>query len=79
MELIDSVAVMVQGTKLPNANRKTHVSTQDYIKYRAPVMDLADMLPWMCPNATGLAAHAPKEAFHNDASYWHNIGAVLEV
>ncbi|KAJ8345975.1 hypothetical protein SKAU_G00301680 [Synaphobranchus kaupii] len=36
---------------------------------------MADTLPWMGPNATGLAAEAPKPAFPNDASYWHSIGA----
>ncbi|KAJ8346567.1 hypothetical protein SKAU_G00279680 [Synaphobranchus kaupii] len=38
-------------------------------------MDMADTLPWMGPNATGLAAEAPKPAFPNDASHWHSIGA----
>ncbi|KAJ8369456.1 hypothetical protein SKAU_G00094840 [Synaphobranchus kaupii] len=35
---------------------------------------MADTLPWMGPNTTGLAAEAPKPAFPNDASYWHSIG-----
>ncbi|KAJ8347977.1 hypothetical protein SKAU_G00265660 [Synaphobranchus kaupii] len=36
---------------------------------------MADTLPWMGPNATGLAAETPKPAFPNDASHWHSIGA----
>ena len=72
-QIIDSLAATVQGTKTPNANGQT----QTYIHEIAsdvehPVTDLADTLHWICPNATGLAAEAPKPAFPNDASYWHS-------
>lgn len=40
-----------------------------------PVMDLADMLPWMCSNTSGSALEAQKPAFLSDTSYWHSTGA----
>jgi len=37
--------------------------------------DLADTLPWMCPNNTGTSVKAPKPARPTDISYWNSVGA----
>jgi len=37
--------------------------------------DLADTLPWMCPNDTGISGEAPEPSGPTDIFYWNNIGA----
>ncbi len=68
-QFIDSVEVPIQG-----ADGQTFIQRiKSNVEH--PITDLADTLPCICTNATGLAAEAPKPAFPNDASYWHSTGA----
>ncbi|KAL7393455.1 hypothetical protein ABVT39_011044 [Epinephelus coioides] len=68
-QFIDSAAANIQGADeqtfiYGNTTNVEHTTT-----------DLADTIPWICPNTTGSAAEAPKLAFPNDRSYWHRTGA----
>ncbi|KAL7397468.1 hypothetical protein ABVT39_022517 [Epinephelus coioides] len=68
-QFIDSVAANIQG-----ADGQTGVYGNT-TNVEHTIADLADTIPWICPNTTGSAAEAPKLAFPNDPSYWHRTGA----
>ena len=68
-QFIDSVAATILGADgqsciYGNTSNVEHT-----------IADLADTIPWICPNTTESAAEAPKLAFPNDPSYWHRTGA----
>lgn len=69
-QFIDSLAAAVQSAE--NGQTFIHGITSNL---EHPITGFADTLPWICPNATGAAAEAPKPVFPNDASYWHSMGA----
>lgn len=70
-QFIDSVAASMHLAEPANANGQTQTFNTSSVEH--PDMDLADTLPWICPNTTGYSA--PKPAPPNDASHWHRIGA----
>ncbi|KAL7394085.1 hypothetical protein ABVT39_020320 [Epinephelus coioides] len=68
-QFIDSVAANIQG-----ADGQT-VIYGNTTNVEHTIADLADTIPWICPNTAGSAAEAPKLAFPSDPSYWHRTGA----
>ena len=75
-EFIDSIIAPVQAVESSCAKGLTqiflHGITADVEPHTA---DLADTLPWMCPNDTGISGEAPKPAGPTDISYWNSVGA----
>ena len=75
-EFIDSIIAPVQVVEPPCAKGLTqtflHGITADVEPHAA---DLADTLPWMCPNDTGISGEAPKSDGPTDISYWNSVGA----
>lgn len=56
-QFIDSVAANIQG-----ADGQTFIYGNT-TNVEHTIADLADTIPWICPNTTGSAAEAPKLAF----------------
>lgn len=56
-QFIDSVAANIQG-----ADGQTFIYGNT-TNVEHTIADLADTVPWICPNTSGLAAEAPKLAF----------------
>ncbi|KAL7372750.1 hypothetical protein ABVT39_021796 [Epinephelus coioides] len=68
-QFIDSAAANIQG-----ADGQTFIfGNTSNVEHT--IADLADTIPWICPNTTGSAAEAPKLAFPNNPSCWHRTGA----
>ena len=75
-EFIDSIIAPVQAVE-PSCTKGltkifVHGITADVEPHTA---DLADTLPWICPNDTGISGEAPKPAGPTDISYWNSVGA----
>lgn len=75
------MAATVQGAELLNDGNTQSFIHGTTINADHPVMDIADTLPWICPNGTTSATEAIKPALHNDVvdNYWHSAGARQKV
>ena len=71
-EFTDSIIASVQAVEPSCAKGLTQIFLADVEPHTA---DLADTLPWMCTNDTGISGEAPKPAGLTDISYWNSVSA----